>query len=157
MTLQSALPGLFLSQDWSSLSILRQDAEAFPWVTGIHATCRPRVKISADALGDLPLGNGSKPASVVANNSPVFLIVQVQLKQGCSCRSLKELSKSIAASLSVPTACLSASIDRIPGATPAVSLASKCHTRESFHLKILNRSISPNQKTLGALFFFGLI
>ena len=74
MKLQSALPGLLLT---GLVCGLQEDAEAFPWVMGVHATCRPQVKICADAHQDLPLGNGSKPASVVAGNSPLFLIVQM--------------------------------------------------------------------------------
>lgn len=132
---------------------LREDAEVLPWVTGVHATCRPQVTICAEPHQDLPLGNGSKPASVLASNSPLFLIVQMQLKQGCSCRSLKERTKSISVCLSFPTACLGASNVRIPGVAPAVPLASECCSRESSQLKILNRSIIPNPKNTKCPFF----
>lgn len=152
MTLQSALPELFLSQDWSGAC--EKMREVLPWVTGVHATCRPQVTICAEPHQDLPLGNGSKPASVLASNSPLFLIVQMQLKQGCSCRSLKERTKSISVCLSFPTACLGASNVRIPGVAPAVPLASECCSRESSQLKILNRSIIPNPKNTKCPFFW---
>lgn len=102
MTLQSALSGLFLLQDCSGASekVLKLFHRGCKFTT-----CRPQVKICADAHLDLSHCKGTKTALVGTRNPPLFLVVQMQLKHAYSCRwCLKELMKSISISLSRATA-----------------------------------------------------
>lgn len=100
-------------------------------------TCRPQVKICADAHQDLSHSKGTKTVSVGCSNAPLFLVVQMKLKCVCSCRRLKELMKSILICLSVPTTA------SLPIGTLVSPQLCKCCSKESLRKKILNINKNP--------------